>query len=149
MTAKNVNPQDKIMPSAAKQAETTAFESLRATPFTRVHGRPTRCNYKILKEEACAPASEVEDITYSWSKTATDNYGLLANILGANKYDNLTNIATYAIPHKPASYDPNINDVTPMHNPDANGRRMGTHSNLVVRPKRFPVRRRRQPPGCP
>jgi hypothetical protein len=62
--AENVKPQNKIMPSTAKQAKTNAFESVRATPFTRVHGRPTRRNYKVLKEEACAPATEVDDITY-------------------------------------------------------------------------------------
>jgi hypothetical protein len=73
------------MPSTAKQAKTTAFESVRATPFTRVHRRPTRCDYKILKEEACALVSKVEDITYSWSKNATNNYGLLPNILGIDK----------------------------------------------------------------
>ncbi len=100
-----MKPQDKIMPSTAKQAKTTAFKSIRATPFMRVHGRPTRCNYKILIEEACAcaPASKVEDITYTWSKTGMDNYKLLANILGIDKYGDLTNIATYAIAHKPAS----------------------------------------------
>jgi hypothetical protein len=103
------------MPSTAKQAETTAFESVRATPFTRVHGRPIQCNYKILKEEACALASKVEDITYPWSKNATNNYRLLANILGVNEYNNLTNIATYTIPHEPASYDPNITNATPTH----------------------------------
>ena len=91
------------MPSTAKQAKTTVFESVRATPFTRVHGRPTQRDYKILKEEACALASKVEDITYPWSKNATDNYGLLTNILGTDEYDDLTNIAMYAIPHKPAS----------------------------------------------
>jgi hypothetical protein len=103
------------MPSTAKQAKTTAFESVRATPFTRVHGRPTRRNYDILKEEACVLASKVKDITYPWSKNATNNYGLLANILGIDEYDDLTNIATYAIPHKPASYDPNITNATLTH----------------------------------
>ena len=44
-----------------------------------------------------------------------DNYGLLADILGVNKYVHLTNISTYAIPHEPASYDPNITDATPAH----------------------------------
>ncbi len=44
-----------------------------------------------------------------------DNYGLLTDILGVNKYDNLTNISMYAIPHEPASYDPNITDATPAH----------------------------------
>jgi hypothetical protein len=110
--AENVNAHNKIMPSTAKQAETNAFESVRATPFTRVHGRPTRRYYKILKEEACALASEVDDITYAWSKNATDNYGLLADILGVDEYDDLTNISKYAIPHEPASSDPNITDTT-------------------------------------
>jgi hypothetical protein len=72
--AENVKPQNKIMPSTAKQAETNAFESVRATPFTRVHGRPTRRDYEVLKEEACTPASEVDDITYAWIKNVTDNY---------------------------------------------------------------------------
>ena len=110
-----MKPQNKIMPSTSKQAETNAFESIRATPFTRVNGRPTRRDYEVLKEEACAPASEVDDITYAWSKNVTDNYGLLADILGVNEYDNLTGISTYTIPHEPASYDPNITDATPTH----------------------------------
>jgi hypothetical protein len=80
-----------------------------------VHGRPTRRNYNILKEEACALASKVKDITYPWSKNVPDNYGLLADILGINENNKLTNIAMYAIPHEPASYDPNITNATPMH----------------------------------
>ena len=46
------------MPSTAKQAETTAYESVRANPLTRVHGRPTRTDYDTLKTDACALASE-------------------------------------------------------------------------------------------
>ena len=80
-----------------------------------MHGRPTRRDYKILKEEACAPASEVEDITYVWSKNLTDNYGLLADIMGVDEYDDLTGIATYVIPNEPESYDPNITNATPTH----------------------------------
>jgi hypothetical protein len=103
------------MPSTAKQAETTAWDSVRANPFTRVHGRPTRRNYETLKEEAATLASEVEDITYPWSRDATDNYELLANILGANEYYKLTNIDSYAIPLEPASYDPTITNATLTH----------------------------------
>jgi hypothetical protein len=104
------------MPSTAKQAKTTALESIRAIPFTRVHSRPTRRNYKTLKEEASAIAREVEDITYTWSKSATDNYRLLANILlGADKYNELTRIDSYAIPCKPASYNPTITNATLTH----------------------------------
>ena len=103
------------MPSTAKQAETTAYENVRSNPFTRVHGRPTRSDYEILKSKASALASEVEDITYSWSKNATDNYGLLGDILGADEYDELTAISTYTVPSEPASYDPTISNATLTH----------------------------------
>jgi hypothetical protein len=101
------------MPSTAKQAETTAFESVRVdTPFARVYGRP---NYYIIKEVACAPASKVKDITYMWIKNPIDSYGLLANILGINKYNNFTSINMKVIPNEPASYDPAISNATPTH----------------------------------
>jgi hypothetical protein len=103
------------MPSTAKQAETTAYDNARSNPLTRVHGRPTRSDYDILKSEASALASEVEDITYSWSKNATDDCGLLGDILGADEYDELTSIDSYTIPNKPASYDPAITNETPTH----------------------------------
>jgi len=103
------------MPSTAKHAETTAFESVQAKPFARVHGRPTRRDYEILKEEACAPASKVEDITYVWSKNLTDKYGLLADIMGVDEYDDLTCIGTYIIPNEPEFYDPIITNATPTH----------------------------------
>jgi hypothetical protein len=103
------------MPSTMKQAKTTALESVSANPFTRVHGRPTHQNYKTLKEESSALAREIKDITYSWSMNATDNYGLLANILGADEYNELTRINSYAIPCKPASYDPSITNAMLTH----------------------------------
>jgi hypothetical protein len=102
------------MSSTAKQAKTTALESIRAIPF-RVHGRPTCRNYETFKEEASALASKVEDITYAWSENATDNYRLLTHILGADKYDELTGIDSYAFPCKPASYDPTITNATLTH----------------------------------
>ena len=103
------------MPSTAKETETTAYESVRANPFTQVHGWPTQTNNNTLKTGACALASEVEDITYTWSKSVTDDYGLLGNILGIDEYDNLTGIDTYMIPAEPASYDPTINNATLTH----------------------------------
>jgi hypothetical protein len=57
----------------------------------------------------------MEDITYAWSKNAMDNYGILGNILGINKYNELTNINTYAIPIEPASYDPSITNAMLTH----------------------------------
>jgi hypothetical protein len=100
------------MPSTPKQAKTTAYENVRSNPFTRVHEQLTRSNYETLKSKASALASKVEDITYSWSKNAMDNYGLLGNILGIDEYNELTNIDTYAIPIEPASYDPSITNAT-------------------------------------
>jgi hypothetical protein len=81
----------------------------------RVHGRPTQSDYKTLKSEASALASKVEDITYSWNKNATDNYGLLGNILGIDEYNKLIKIDTYAIPIEPASYDPSITNAMLTH----------------------------------
>ena len=103
------------MPSTAKQAETTAHEAVCATPFTRVHGRPKCKDYETHKDEASALASEVEDITYAWSKDAAEEYGLLADILGFDEYDELTGIDTYTISTEPASYDPAITNATPIH----------------------------------
>ena len=92
------------MPSTVKQVETTAHEAVHATPFTRVHGHPTL----VL-------ASEVEEIMYAWSRDAAEEYGLLADILGFNEYNELTGIDTYAIPAEPASYDPAVTNATPTH----------------------------------
>ena len=44
-----------------------------------------------------------------------DNYGLLADIMGIDEYDDLTGISTYVTPNEPPSYDPNILDATPTH----------------------------------
>jgi hypothetical protein len=57
----------------------------------------------------------VEDITYTWSYDATDNYGLLTDILGDNGCDELTNIDSYTTPIKSASYDPTITNATLTH----------------------------------
>ena len=103
------------MPSTAKHTKTTAYENARSNPLKRVHGRPTRSDYKILKSKASALASKVEDITYSWLKNVTDNYGLLGDILGADEYDELTNINSYVIPNEPVSCDPAITNATLTH----------------------------------
>jgi hypothetical protein len=103
------------MPSTVKQAKTTALESICTIPITRVHGRPTHRNYKTLMEEASTLANKVEDIIYAWSKNATDNYGLLTNILGTDEYDELTVIDSHAIPCKPASYNPTITNAILTH----------------------------------
>jgi len=65
----------------AVHSKTSQNDCLRVRRSQTLHesareANPTRL--RILKEEACVPASEVEDITYMWSKNLTDNYGLLA-----------------------------------------------------------------------
>ncbi len=57
----------------------------------------------------------MEDITYAWNKSITDNYGLLGDILGVNEYYELTSIFTYTIPAEPALYNPSINNAMPTH----------------------------------
>ena len=59
--------------------------------------------------------SEVEDITFAWSRDATNDYGLLANILRSNEYKDLTGIDMYAIPTEPASSNPAVTNATPTH----------------------------------
>ena len=105
------------MPSTAKQAEATAYESVRSHPFTRIHGRPTRNDFDTLKEEASMLACEMEDINYPWSKSATGEYGLLADIIVGAEYDHLTGISTYAEPPELAAYNATITNATATHKP--------------------------------
>jgi hypothetical protein len=105
------------MPSTMRVAKITAFENIRAIPFTQIHECPTRSNYEILKHKAATLTSKVEDITYAWSPDVAtgDKYGLLAKILGLNKYDHQTGINTYINKNKPDTYDPAITVATPTH----------------------------------
>ena len=60
-------------------------------------------------------ASELEDITYDWTRSPTGKeYGLLAEIIGEDEYQNLTYL-TWVQETEPGPYDPAINDTTPTH----------------------------------
>ena len=48
-----------VQSSSVKAAVTTLYDGDRATPFTRIHGCPTRQDYKLLKKEASDLASKV------------------------------------------------------------------------------------------
>jgi hypothetical protein len=90
--------------------EQTTYDRVRSSSFTKIHSRPTQSDYKKLKKEASDLASELDDITYGWSRSPTgDEYGLLANIVGKDEYYNLTNL-TWTQEVEPATYDPAIND---------------------------------------
>ncbi len=80
--------------SSAKVAEMKAYNAVRATLFTRIHRLPTQNDYELLKKEASDLASEVENITFTWScDTVTgDEYGLLVEIIGPAEYTHLTNL---------------------------------------------------------
>jgi hypothetical protein len=74
------------MPSTTKSIKAEAVEAVRATPFTKIHGRPTRIDYKMLKKEASDLASKLEDITYDWTRSPTGKeYRLLAEIIGEDE----------------------------------------------------------------
>jgi hypothetical protein len=80
------------MPSSStKAAETTSYDAVCLTPFTQIHGRPMRQDYKPLKKEASDLASEVDDITFAWScdQATGEEYGLLAEIIGDVEYTHL------------------------------------------------------------
>jgi hypothetical protein len=105
----------KKMPSDIKTLKQTTYETVRSTSFTKIHGCPTRSNYKNLKKEASDLASELDDITYDWSRSPTgEDYQLLAKIIGKDEYQHLTGL-TWVQETKPATYDPNINDTTVTH----------------------------------
>jgi hypothetical protein len=103
------------MPSTIKTLENTTYETVCFSAFTKIHGRPTQSNYKNLKKEASDLASKLDDITYDWSRSSTgEEYGLLAEIIGEDEYQHLTNL-TWVQEVEPATYDPAINDITATH----------------------------------
>jgi gas vesicle protein len=105
------------MPLNIKQTEESGFNKIRSTPFTRINGRPSRSDYKLLKRECCNKASEIKDVVFEWctDPQTGEEYGLLADILGRDEY-NLTNIDIDDIPEQqPTTYDPDIDDATPTH----------------------------------
>jgi hypothetical protein len=75
-----------------------------------------RHDYETLKKEAADLASEVDNLTFAWSRDPTNGkeYGLLAKIIGANEYTHLTN-QTWVQEVEPVSYNLAITDDTVTH----------------------------------
>ena len=95
------------MPSTTTSIKAEAFEAVQATPFTKIHGRPSRKDYKMLKKEASDLASELEDIKYEWTRSPTGEeygHGLLAEIIGEDEYQHLRSTTSsqpaFATPHR-------------------------------------------------
>jgi hypothetical protein len=100
------------MPSTIKTLEQMTYDTVRSSSFAKIHGRPTQSDYENFKKEASDLASELDNITYDWSRSPTgDEYGLLAEIIGEDEYYHLTNL-TWTQEVEPATYDPTINDTT-------------------------------------
>ena len=92
--------------STAMSAQKAVYDAIRAKPFTRVHGRPTRKSYDRLLEEACELASAF-DVPYEWA----GDHGLLAEVLGAEAYLRVTG-KDYVEPVPVEPFNPQINQGT-------------------------------------
>ena len=96
--------------SAVSLEQTTqaAFDKVRAKPFTKIHGRPERKDRDTLEDEACEAAGEF-DLPFQWAKDDQGtNYGAVAEVIGAARYEKLTGIATYVKEPVPPAYDESI-----------------------------------------
>jgi hypothetical protein len=103
------------MLSTIKTLEQRTYDTVHSSSFTKIHGCPTCSDYKNLKKVASDHASKLDDITYTWSQSPTgEENGLLAKIIGKDKYYHLTNLA-WTQEVEPATYDPAINDYTATH----------------------------------
>jgi hypothetical protein len=109
---------DDKMPSTsmAKTVEMMAYDAVRTTPFTRIHGHLTKNDYKSLKKEVSDQASKVGNITFDWAQdtNAGNEYRLLVEIIGEPKYTILTEIQ-WVQEVKSAKYDPAITAGTVTH----------------------------------
>jgi hypothetical protein len=103
------------MPLTIKTLKNTTYDTVRFSAFTKIHGRPMQSDYKNLKKEASDLASKLDDIANDWLRSSTgEEYGLLAEIIGKDKYQHLTNL-TWVQEVEPATYDPAIDDTTATH----------------------------------
>jgi hypothetical protein len=102
----NIISHTETMPSTkAKTAETTAYELVCATPFTRIHGWPMHHDFETLKKEASDLASKVDNLTFEWCcDPATGEVYVLAEIIGDDEYTHLTNLK-WQQEVEPKSYD--------------------------------------------
>jgi hypothetical protein len=82
--------------------EKEIYDSVRGRPFTSIHTKPTWAQKELLNEEAEQIALDI-NVSYPWS----DDYGLLAEIQGEDKYQNNTGFE-YVSPTRPPDLDPRI-----------------------------------------
>ena len=73
--------------STALSAQRAVVEAIRAQPFTRIHGQPTRKSRDRLLEEASTIASSF-DVPYTWA----GDHGLLVEVIGEVEYLRITQL---------------------------------------------------------
>ncbi len=93
----------------AKQLEETAYEAVRAKPFTKINGQPSWKAQKNLETEACKVAMDA-DVSYPWA----GDFGLLAKVVGAVKYKEEMG-QDYSQPTQTETYESKITKDTPTH----------------------------------
>ena len=103
------------MSHSNQDAEEREFNRVRAIPFERINGCPTWQKYLKLKQHASKIAVGCE-VDYDWTLCAAGHkYGLLADVLGGEEYEDITGIDRNdydASLTKPAIYDATITNNT-------------------------------------
>ena len=74
----------------------SAYEVVRASPFTQIHGKPTWTN-KVTLVKGISTITIQIDVTYDW----VSGYGMLAEIMGAKAYDAKYAPLVYVEPTRP------------------------------------------------
>jgi hypothetical protein len=110
---KHKKKRESMPSSSAKVAETTSYDMVCTTPFTRIYGQLMRHDYKALKKEASNLANKVDNITFTWSQDPAtgEEYGILDEIIGDIEYTHLTNLI-WIQEVEPQRYDPAITNAT-------------------------------------
>ena len=88
----------------------SAYELVRASPFTRIHGKPTWTNKVTLVKEMATIAVQI-DVTYDWAA----GYGMLAEVMGATDYDTKYAPLVYIEPTRPGVTHTGIEPTMPGH----------------------------------
>ena len=84
-------------------SEQSAYDLIRAAPFTKIHGRPTRRNRDDLEEEVRVALCSAKVPGFAWS----GDYGLLGELMEPAEYTTLTG-ETFVQVTEPAAFDPSI-----------------------------------------
>ena len=91
------------MKISSTSAEQSAYEAIRAAPFTKIQGRPTRRCRDDLEEEAKIALCGAKVPGFEWA----GEFGLLGELMNAANYTTLSG-ETYVEETEPKPFDPSI-----------------------------------------